>query len=1265
MKIRFLNTKESSGNLRVVVSLLAVLALVLCSAIGACAQVTTADVRGTVTDEQGAAIAGAEVTITNVETSFSRTVTTGSDGLYNFPELPLGLYKIRATHSGFKSSEQTGITLHANDSLVVNVGLRVGAVSESVTVEASPIAVETTNGELSGLIQSGQVSELPLNGRNFMELLTLVPGVAPAEAFSITNKGLKGASDVSISGGSSNANQWLVDGANNNDTGSQRTILIYPSVDSIEEFKIERNSYGPEFGLSAGGQVTIITKSGTNAFHGGAFYSGRNDALDSFDTEVKVGCKAGAPCKKNKLRENNYGYNFGGPVKKDKIFFFWNQEWNKIIGAQTFTARVPTAAERTGDYTALAACPASATNQAKGHNDIGFPIDPTTGAPALHDPAGPVGNGTVVSGGFGATLPTARQIPSAISTPFMSMFPLPTDPNPCASPNWIKSENLPTPWREEHVRGDVNLTKTLTLMLRYTQDSWVLGPPSGGFGWGSNALGVIDESWKQPGKIAIGKLSKTFGSTMVNDFQFSWSQNQITINPSNVPLEQQLNTAIPYFFPLSGKKYGDKGPSVWFQGAQNLPSVWTIAPWANEQDLFTFQDDFSMVRNRHSFKFGASLSKNMKDEQQSNLEYGNFGGPLGYNGCNGGITAACPNGKTGNTTGYNPADILLHSMAFGMGETNTIFTGKNRWQNYEFYVGDTFRLSKKLTVVYGVRWSFLPNPYLADNHYTVFNPSAYNAALGRTACNGLLYAPGLGSNPCPAGTGGMAGPNNALYNNNNHMIAPRLSMAYDPTGQGKWAIRAGGGQFFQRDRLYSLQISGSNPPFIKSFSATNGRFLDSVNPPPGCTPGDPNCLTNGLGFPSIGNELSNQMPNSWQFNVSVQRELWKDSVLEVGYVGNRGIHLLIRNDINDVAPANRLAYFQDQACTATNVCGASNTTARAALRPFGPLSLDNGITYYSRSGQSNYNSLQSSFKTRFSRNSQFQFAYTWSKLISDTVLLDSPNNNVDAYNPRASRGPDFLNRPHIFVANFIYNLPSLANQNALVRNTAGDWELSSILNFATGPSVTPVVGSDFAGIGSSGNQRPNLVPGQSCRSSNTGDGRQWFNPNAFTVNGLQVGQDGNAGVGICTGPGNSDVDFSLRKNFKLTERVKMQFQLDFFNIFNHPQYSTAAFTNGKGGISFGFNTPNSKVNDATSAAYADSQGNPIYFQTNPADSTKPFTGCGVNHLAAAGAAGTMSAEWCAASIINRTYDTGSHFGLMTGTRENGWRQIQYGLKFTF
>jgi len=1196
MKIQFLNSSKSFSNSRAILSLLAVIVLLLSSAFGARAQVTTADVRGTIMDEQGAAIAGADVTITSSNTGYTRSMKSGSDGQYTFTDLPLGTYSVHVTHAGFKAETQTSIVLHVNDSLVLNVNLKVGAISESVTVEASPVAVETTSGELTGLIQANQVEELPLNGRNFMQLVTLVPGVAPAEAFSVRNKGLKGASDVSVSGSPSNGNQWLVDGANNNDTGSQRTILIYPSTEAIQEFKIERNSYGAEFGLMAGATVNLVTKSGSNDFHGSVYYSGRNDKLDAFDTELKAGCPT---CSKNKLRGNDYGYTIGGPIKKDKIFFFWNQEWNKRIEGLTQTNHVPTMTERTGDFSDLAACPASA--------NTGYPVG------GLHDPAGAPGNTS-----FGNIIPTARLSPGGALA--LTEYPAPTlayTSTSCPFLNWTQSQNVPTPWREESVRGDINLTKSLTLMLKFTNDSWNIGPPSGGFGWGSNALGVIDESWNQPGRIAAAKLSKTIGSNAVNDFQFSYSANRITIQPSNLALEQQLNDAIPTFFPLSGKRYGDKGPSIWFSGWGNahLPSVWTISPWANAQDLYTWQDDFSIVKGRHTFKFGGVYSRNSKNEQQSNAEFGGLFGAVGYNGCSGTVVAGqCPN-ASGNLTGYDVADVLLKNMAFNWSEASNININDIRWRNTEFYAADTFRVTSRFTLVYGVRYSLLPNPYFNDNLYTSFNPIAYVPALGNATCNGLLYAPGK-PNPCPAGTGGMAGPNNALWNNNNHMFAPRLSFAYDPTGKGKWVVRVGAGQFFNRDRLFALQIGGANPPFIGNFTTTNGRFIDSITQPGACAP---NCFGTGLGNAAIGGETSNQMPNSWQYNFTIQHELFKNAVLEVGYVGNHNVHWEIRSDINAVPEADRLTYVQDS----------GNGTARAALRPFGPLKGDNALTYYTHNASSSYNSLQASFNMRFTRNSIMQVAYTWSKLISDTQLIDTPALNVDHYNPAASRGPDLLNRPQILVANVVYNLPTLQDRDKYVRGALGSWEVSAIANMATGPSLTPIINSiqnlgDPSGTGSNSLERPMRVPGQPCRVSGP-DGRQWLNPNAYTMNGFQLGQIGNSGVGICSGPGNSDVDTSLRKNFKITERVKMQLSFDFFNLFNHPQYQASAINMG-----LNFNA----VNTAASPEF------------------KTAAGTGTTSLSNA------------VSIQNTTLSPGT-FGYATGTRENGWRTLQYGLKFSF
>src|SRR6266849_10426896 len=427
------------------------------------AQVTTASLRGTVMDDQGAAVADATVTITNIGTAYSRTMHSGSDGSYSFQDLPLGTYRIHAEHAGFKAATQTGIELHVADSLVINISLKVGAVSETITVEASPVAVETTNGELTGLIEGSQVSELPLNGRNFMQLVTLMPGVAAGEAYSVNNKGLKGGSNLAVSGSASNGNQWLVDGADNNDTGSQRTILVYPSTESIEEFKIERNAYSAEFGAMSGATVNLVTKSGKNDFHGSVFYSGRNDKLDAYDTLLKAGCPT---CAKNKLRENDFGYTASGPIKKDKIFFFWSQEWNKKIEGLVRTSHVPGMAERTGDFSQVAACSFFPAAGLKDPNpgDIGGPFTVGAGGPNVPD-----------------VIPQTRIAAPALI--LMTQYPKPTLSNPCTNLNWTASLNTPSPWREENVRGDVNLSKTLTLMLKFTNDSWVLGPPSAGFGW--------------------------------------------------------------------------------------------------------------------------------------------------------------------------------------------------------------------------------------------------------------------------------------------------------------------------------------------------------------------------------------------------------------------------------------------------------------------------------------------------------------------------------------------------------------------------------------------------------------------------------------------------------------------------------------------------------------------------------------------------------------------------------------------------------------
>lgn len=1210
MKIRLTAGNEGRGRFVFLSSLFCVLTLLLGLAAVANAQDVKGSIRGTVVDEQGNSIAGAEVTITDPSNGATRTSISGDDGVYNFPDLPLGNFNIRATHAGFKATETTGISLHANDSLVFNVTLRVGAVSEQITVEASAIQVETTNGELSGLINGKQVVDLPLNGRNFMQLVLTVPGVATGEGFSSQAKGLKGGSDLSISGGAVDANLWLVDGAHNNDVGSNRTILIFPSIDAIDEFKIERNSYSAQFGQSAGGQISIITKHGGNDFHGDVYYFGRNDALNTFNTFVKQNClSAGTDCQKNKLRRNDFGYTIGGPVKKDKIFFFWSQEWNRMIEGQTTAAQVPTVAEKGGDFSDIAACPAKFN---------GFPVaglnDPLTGTPFPNN-----------------TIPTNRLSPAAQL--LLQAYPDPTNPNPCATNNFTQDFGVPTKWREEHARGDINLTKTLTAMLRYTNDSWTLGPPDGGFGWGNNNLGPIGQAWSQPGRVVIGKLSKTIGQTAVNDFTFSYSANRITITPADGDpgLRQQLNDTIPTFFPLSGKTYGDKGPSAWINCC-GLPSVWTIAPWQNQQDLYTWQDDFSVVRGKHTLKAGVLYARNYKAEQAANSEFGTVGGPVGLNG----------NPGTANLTGYGIADLELINMGIGWSETTDIFKVRNVWHDAEFYVADNFRITPRLTIDYGFRWSFLRNPYLSNNQYTVFNPAAFDPALGNAPCNGLLYAPGLGANPCPAGTGGVAGPNNALMNNNNHLIAPRLGVAWDPFGTGKWSVRLGVGQYFNRDRLWPLQIAGSNPPFNPSFTSPtgNGRFLDNTNQLPAC---DPNCFGSGLGTPNIGQSTSDQMPNAWQWNVSVQHEFFKNAKLEVAYVGNKNNHWEQIADLNVVAPADRLTYVQNEnfSCSqpgTTNCSGFDSAgSLLSSLRPYGAAVANNSITYYSHGSSSNYQALQTFFNMRINDRSHFQAAYTWSKLLADSQRLDTPPPNVDGNDRHASYGPDLLNHPHIFSASLVYGLPMLSSANPIIRGALGGWEASTIIGLSSGPSITPLVSinglGDPAGVGNgtaTGRERPDRVSGEGCRISGA-DSKSWLNPNQFTVNGYQLGQIGTSGIGICSGPPTRNVDLGVDKNFKLTERIRMQFRMEFFNLFNHPLYTAGDVINN---ATINFQNP----------VFGDANGNVVMPSTNP--STK----------------GQLIG---ATQILSADQVPSSNFGNAQSVRENGYRQIQYALKIIF
>jgi len=1139
----------------------------MCAALPAAAQTFTGSLRGVVGDRSGAVIPDASVTVTNKSTGESRTAATNRQGEYVFPDLSAGVYDVRIKQASFKEFVSKGVEVHVSSATVVDATLEVGSATEQVTVEASAVQVETSTGAVGNVVEGNEVRELPLNGRSFAQLTQLMPGVSPQANFDSKDKGLLAGVDFSVDGNSTTANVFNVDGVNNNDVGSNRTILVYPSIDSIQEFKILRNSYGPEYGQASGAVINIITRGGSNQFHGGVYYFGRNDVLnaaDFFNNLNKI--------PKDKLRRNDYGYNVGGPIKKDKLFFFWSQEWNHELRGKARTATVPTAAEQTGDF----------TNRRTDLDGNGNPCDPA--------PKDPV---------TGAVLTKVPQI-SPAGQLIVNILPLPNVATPVNCQNWAQSFTAPIYWREESIRGDYQIAKTWSLTGRFTQDHWSQPVPSTLGFWGDDKYPTVESNWLQPGYQATIKLTKLFGSSAVNDFQVSYSANRITITRggTNPGLNDKIAAAFTPFFPLSQKAAGKEiGYPVFWGGLgaeANSDNIWTIAPWHNNEQLIVLKDDYSKVMGSHTFKVGFLVSNNQKNElvNASSAENGQFWG--------------VSSGNTGNGV-FN---ALWAGRQWGFSELQTNPFSQTRWHDIEPYFGDTWKVRRNVTLEYGFRWSMLRNPYSGPDKIASFSPAAYKPALGGDPCNGILIVPG--TNFCKAAgfLGGTPGPNRSLKDQNNHAIAPRLGIAWDPRNDGKMAIRAGLGQFFQRERLNNYLQLAANSPF--SLSAGGTRTFDAA-PAPGS-------LT-ASGSPSYGISTDSNLPNTWQWNLTVEREILANSKLEIAYVGNRGIHLLQFSDANGVPAAQRLNFALNN----------SNSVRPATSFGF--------ITYGTWSGDSNYHALQVLYRTKMKAVSA-QFAYTFSKSLSNTDITNSGNNNrasllLDPANPRLNYGPSQINRPHIFVANIVYQAPKFAGYNALARNALGSWELAGILDYASGSSMTIFAGRSATGApggisGTGANQdnvRPLEVPGQSCRAPAGSPKFQWLNPNRWTLNGFQLGTFGNASIGECLSPGLANTDFSVYKNFKIGEKVSMQFRMEFFNLFNKVQFL---------------------------GNYQDTGNiNPIL--------SNSVLACTAANINTAGSA-------CFGKPVNTTvWDAANtrNPGFGQATKDRGPREIQYGLKFNF
>jgi len=1073
---------------------------------------TVGNISGNVRDPQGAAVPKAEVVITEERTGASRTVTANDDGFYSAQSLAIGQYSVSTAPQGFKKTVATAVELHVGENRVVNLDLELGQVSETVTVSSDAVPVETRSGDVSSLISEKQVTELPLNGRNYSALVLMVPGVSAATggvngaAFAARGTGLDGGVDMSVNGNGSNQNLWTVDGVNNMDVGSNRTLLVFPSIDSIAEFRVERNSFSAEYGQAQGAVINLVSKSGGNQFHGTGFFFLRDDSLNANDFFLNRSGKPKAP-----LSYKNYGGNFSGPIKKNRAFFFWNEEWRNERRGVVSSAKVPSVAEKLGDFSGV-------LTDTLPHRPG---LTCTTPGPTPTDPGCFPGN----------KIPASQLSPAGLA--LLKFFPDPT--TTASGNNWIASPLSPIKTRQDNIRGDVNITSNMNLMVRWINEKWTRGSPA--TLWGDTAFPTLDSDWNQPSKSFAVKLTNTLSSSSVNDFQFSRAGNDIIIvtNEAGAPLNAEIASKLPTVFP---RPEGYGMPTLW--GVDGYPTLWHQAPWKNHEDLFIWKDDFAKVVGAHDLKVGALFSHNIKNELN--------------NGPNGSVQVGWGNTRTGSAI----ADLLLKDLPLpSYSEVNHDESTLGRWHDLEFYGNDTWKVRPRVTLTLGLRYSRFPPPYSFNDKITNFIPRLYN---GTDPTSALVQA-------------GQNGFSRSTVNTYNKGFQPRLGLAWDIKGDGKTAVRLGFGRYLSRTNvIQDLLRLASNPPWTQTVSTSSIGVTSTLTSNPGST-SDPTCnacrsldtinpgVKNnvaGIG-PNTGfNALTEDYrpPESWQWNLTLSREVMKNTVLEASYIGNHGLHIW-RNGIayNEIVPSARLAIAQALRA-GTNADTLIQNGRR--LKGVGPINLNSEF-----SGNASYHALQVWLNRRFADRLSFQAAYTWSHNISDVATAAFTNSTTDTFNYQLDHGDADLDRRQMFVANGTYILPSFKRWGTAAKLLLGDWQLNGIACFLGGVPVNVTSGANTPGLAATPGYgfRPNLVLGVPIYLHNSSDPLQFLNPAAFSLPG--VGQFGSLGRGSIRAPGTKNVDFSLAKNWRMKERYNVQFRTEMFNAFNHPN-----FTGLDAGLSF-------------------------------------------------------------------------------------------------
>ena len=1078
------------------ISLVWILAAVLSTVAPVRGQTVTGTLRGLVMDRSGAVLPGVTVSAWNRETNRKHEVVSGSGGFYTITLLPPGRYRMEAERDGFKKLTRRGIRVRVNEQARADLTLQVGSLTEEVTIVTEVLLLELDSAAQGAVIENAQISLLPLNGREFLELTLLVPGAYPHAPGSPGS--VRGKFSVNVNGAREDANNFLLDGVYNTDP-ILNSFALSPPVDAIREFKIQTGTYDATFGRSAGAQINVVMKSGTNEIHGTVYEFLRNDAVDARNFFALSGAR------KPKLRRNQFGFSLGGPVQPDRVFFFVDYEGHRRRQGITRATNVPTLAQRQGDFSALLGDPANPTQLMNcGATDdqpcvdvLGRPIfegeifDPSTtrlvGAVPVSDGFGfdPVTGEPIA--GEANLIPSERLHLAGLAVANFYPLPNPLPNNSMPDQNFVSSPLLTD--RRDHfdVRFDMNFGAKDLLVARYSfGDRDLFDPFAGRLSSSLPGFGVFIP---RRGQNAMLAETHVFSPHWVNDVRVAFSRMGSGTFPENAGTDLNGQVGLPSL----AENPRDFGLSLinvaGFSPLGDEPNN----PQQTASNTFQVTNQTGYSRGRHLVRFGTDLRR-VQHNAFRDVHSRGF------------INFVSPSPFTENPL----ADLLLGLPSFTGGAT---FDNPQhlRSTSLNLFVQDDWRLTPRLTLNLGLRYEYNLPPVDRFDAANLYDPETRSLIR-------------VGEQGVPRGG----------YRPDRNNFAPRVGLAWSPFDGGRTVLRAGYGIFYDQSALAVANGLYFNAPFF-----TFNVFFPSAAFP--LTLSDP--FPTGMGFspPASGVTYARNFQTAYQqhWSFDLQQEIDSDLMVGIGYVGSKGTHLVSARDLNQAAASPAVTNLRpDPFFADINQLESAGSSTYHALQLRVRHRFRNGIR----------------FLAAYTLGKSIDNAST---LFPSSGDGNFPQNSLDL---RSEKGRSNFDVRHRLSMNFSYDLPFgpgrawMGGAQGFASRLIGGWQVNGIFSLQSGYPFTPMLLTDNSNTGTSllgifAGDRPNLLGDPTLDSP---DPSGWFNTDAFAV--PTFGSFGNAGRNILTGPGFRNVDFSLLKSTALGETLDLQFRAEFFNLFNHPNF---------------------------------------------------------------------------------------------------------------